>query len=264
MKPISRFVGVSVLALGLMGGAQSAHAISSYSVSDLSKVNQDMVNDLIGTAAVGTTHRAYMPASSMGWLIGLDMGIEATGVRLTQSFRDAIATVSQKSSSDIPSVIPVPKLNLHKGLPFGVDLGLSYIGYQSQIQVIGGDVKWAFTDLIKDLPLSGALRLNYTSEKLWYLNSSNFQTDLLVSKSLFFIEPYVGTGLQFWSGDINVPTGLPASSGLPANVSGHSSGTSAHFFAGAPLKLALFWLTPEVDYSTVGVTSFGAKFSFNF
>jgi hypothetical protein len=200
----------------------------------------------------------------MGWAIGLDVGVEATGVRLSAGFRDAIATVSQKSASDIPSVIPVPKLNIHKGLPLGIDLGFSYIGYQDKIKVIGGDVKWTFTDLIPGMPLDGGLRLGYTSQTLWYLKGHNFQTDFVVSKNLLIIEPYFGTGLQFWSGHIDVPTGLPSGSGLPTNVTADDSGTNVHFFAGMPLKLGVFWLTPEIDYSTAKVLAFGSKFSFNF
>jgi len=266
MRTLSRFIGVSAsIALsGLVAQSASAFSFNGYTVNDLSTVTQSMVHDLVSTATVGTSHHAYMPASPMGWAIGLDMGVEATGVRLPNSFRDAIATVSQKSAGDIPAVIPVPKLNVHKGLPFGLDVGASYVGYQDKIKVLGGDLKWAFTDLIKASPVSAAIRMNYTSETLWYLKGHNFQTDFLISKDLFFIEPYVGTGLQMWSGKIDVPTGLSAGSGLPTTVSANDSGTNAHFFAGAPLKLGLFWFTPEVDYSTVKVLTFGSKFSFNF
>lgn len=266
MKHISRWIGVSASLLVSSVAADSAYAynFNGYSVSNLSSVTQSMVHDLISTVAVGTTHRAYMPASSMGWAIGIDIGVEATGVKLPNSFRDTIGTISQTAASQIPSVVPVPRLNLHKGLPFGLDVGASYVAYQDKIKVIGGDLKWAFTDFISASPVAGAIRLNYTSETLWYLKAHNFQTDLLISKNLFFIEPYVGAGLQMWSGNIEVPTGLPASSGLPASVSANDSGTNAHIFAGAPLKLGLFWITPEADYSTAKVVSFGSKFSFNF
>jgi hypothetical protein len=264
MKYLSRFVGASVSILVASLAAQPAYALSSYSVSNLSSLTQSMVDDLLSTVAVGTSHRAYTPASAMSWAIGIDAGVEVTAVKLPSSFRDAIGSVSQVNTGNIPLLIPVPKLNLHKGLPFGLEAGLSYIGYQNKLKVMGGDLKWAFTDLIKDSPFSAAFRLNYTSEELWYLKSHNFQTDFLISKNLFIIEPYVGAGLQFWSGNIEVPTGLPSGSGLPASVSADASGTNAHFFAGAPLKLGLFWFTPEADYSTAKVVSFGTKFSFNF
>jgi hypothetical protein len=264
MKYISRFFGVSTALL--MSGlfAQSAFAFNSYSVSNLSALTDSMVHDLLSTVTVGTSHHAYTPASAMSWAIGIDIGIEATGVKLPNSFRDTIGSISQVNPGNVPLVIPVPKLNVHKGLPFGLEAGLSYIGYQDKAKILGGDLKWAFTDLIKDAPLSAAIRLNYTSEQLWYLKGHNFQTDFLISKNLFIIEPYVGAGLQMWSGNIEVPTGLPSGSGLPASVSANASGTNAHVFAGAPLKLGVFWFTPEADYSTAKVVSFGTKFSFNF
>jgi hypothetical protein len=266
MKYISRWLGVSasLLVSSVVAKPAFAYSFGNYTVSNLSAVDQSMVHELVSTVAVGTTHRAYMPASAMGWAIGIDVGVEATGVRLPSDFRTTIGTISQSAASDIPSVVPVPRLNLHKGLPFGLDVGASYISYQDKIKVVGGDLKWTFTDLMKVSPIAGAIRFNYTSETLWYLKAHNFQSDLLFSKNLFFIEPYFGAGLQFWSGHIEVPTGLPSGSGLPSSVSGSDSGTNAHFFAGIPLKMGVFWLTPEADYSTAKIVSFGSKFSFNF
>lgn len=265
MKIFSRLIGVSASLVLSSMVAQSAHAISNYTVSDLSGISQSMVHDLVGTAAVGTAHRDYMPASALSWAIGVDVGVEATGVLLPQSFRNEIGQIANESPSSIPAVIPVPKLNLHKGLPFGLEAGMSYVAYQDKIKVIGGDVKWNFTELFSHSPVAAAVRAGYTSETLWYLKGHNFQTDFLVSvPMLFVLEPYAGAGLQMWQGHIDVPTGLSASSGLPASVSASDSGTNAHLFAGTALKLGVFWITPEADYSTLKVVSFGSKFSFNF
>lgn len=265
MKIFSSLIGLPASLILSSVVAQPAHALTSYNVSNLSSLTQDVVHDLVGTAAVGTAHRDYMPASSMSWAIGLDVGVEATGVLLPRSIRDTIGQISNESPDSVLAVVPVPKLNLHKGLPFGVEAGMSYVSYQDKIKVIGGDVKWTFTNLLSHSPVSAAVKMGYTSETLWYLKGHDFQTDFLVSVPLLFIlEPYAGAGLQMWQGHIDVPTGLPASSGLPASVSGSDSGTNAHLFAGTSLKMGFFWITPEVDYSTLKVVSFGSKFSFNF
>lgn len=240
-----------------------SRALPSYSLQTLQNTTQDIINEVIETVAVGTAHHAYQPASPLGMLIGLDVGVEVTGINLPSDFKNNIATISGQNLGDIPTLIPIPKFNVHKGLPFGVDVGFSYIGYKSDLKLFGGDVKWAFFPGDILLP-SAAVRLNYTNEQLWYINGTMWQLDLLVSKNLLIIEPYLGAGVQKWSGNLSIPTNLPAASGLPANVSSSTSGTNVHVFAGLPIKLALIHITPEIDHSTAGVTSFGAKFSLSF
>lgn len=255
---------ISSILLGLLWSffSEQAFAIPSYSLQTLQNTTQDIINEVIETVAVGTAHHAYMPASPMGLLIGLDIGVEVTGLSLPSTFKSNISTLSGQSLSGIPALIPIPKFNVHKGLPFGIDVGFSYIGYKSDLKLLGGDVKWAFFPGDVVLP-AAALRLNYTSEQLWYINGTMWQVDVLVSKNLILLEPYLGAGLQRWSGNLSIPTGLPASSGLPANVSSSTSGTNVHFFGGLPIKLGLIHLTAEADYSTASLTTFGAKLSFN-
>lgn len=252
------------LAIASLLVSSSGYCLSDFSAANLSGMTDGLVHELIQTVSVGTDHRAYMPASSLSWAIGLDVGVEATAVRLSQNFKSTLSTVSGQDLSAVPGYLPVPRLNLHKGLPFGLEVGMSYIGYSDKLKVIGGDVKWSFLDGVKVSPVSAALRLSLTSEKLWYIRGTTWQPDLLISKRLFIIEPYLGSGLQFWSGHLDIPTNLPASSGLPASVSGSGSGTNAHFFMGIPLQLSAFWITAETDYSTAGIFSFGSKFSLNF
>ena len=83
----------------------------------------------------------------------------------------------------------------------------------------------------------------------------------MASKSLVLIEPYVGTGLQTWAGDLDVSG---ATVGLPANISASQSGATGHVFVGTPLKLLFLHITGELDYSFSGLTTYGGKMSFTF
>jgi hypothetical protein len=248
---------LSLLVVGSALTASSAQAYQNYSPGDLSALSQSNIDDMVKTTSIGTGHRAMQPASSLGLIFGLDIGIEVTGISLPDNFKTALALATQQPASQVPSVVPIPKLNLHKGFPFGVDLGFSYSTYQSTFTVWGIDGQYGF---IKS-PVDLAGRISYGHSHLYFFDSHILNIDAVASKNLIIIEPYVGLGLQTWSGSLNV-TG--ASVGLPANVSANSSGTTGHFFVGVPIKLGFFHLTGELDTSFAGITTYGGKTSFSF
>ncbi len=233
---------------------------------DLSGLNNDLTTALIRTVALGADHRAYMPATPMGLAIGLDAGVDFTAVAVPKEFASALALSTGKAESTLPTVIPVPKLSLHKGFPGGFDLGFSYatskmlLGQEDLFNVFGFDLKWAFIDGGNVKPAVAA-RFAYSKSKLWFMSTNTFSIDAVASKNLYVIDPYVGAGLKIWSGDLAIPVGIP---GLPLTVSGSHSSVNPHIFAGLPFKMMLLRLTVEIDYNLAGMTSYGGKISFNF
>lgn len=227
--------------------------------SDVSSLTNSSVEALLKTVGVGADHRAYMPASDLGIALGFDVGIDFTAIKPPQEFIDAFALVTGQS---IPTYIPLPRLNIHKGLPFGIDLGFSYLGYTDpgfSVKMVGGEVKWAFIRG-KALPAVAA-RVSGNYSSLGFLNSRSYKFDITASKSLVVAEPYVGTGLQIWSGELSYPATVGS---LPVDVSGKASGTNPHFYAGLMMKLIAFRVSAEYDYSTTGVSTVGGKVSLGF
>jgi len=254
-KPFSLFSAI-LLTLGFATDARAAFGPGT----NLSAMTDAFVKSMIETVALGTDFRAYQSATPLGMVIGLDMGLEVTAIKVPQEFTDAMVATGQNAAS-VPTLLPVPKLNLHKGLPFGIDLGFSYVKYQSY-QIIGGSVKYAILagNLAKP---SVATRLSYNNSDLSYIKTRTWKLDVLVSKPIAFLfDPYAGIGYQIGGGTIDFPTG--GGTGMPASVQGSQSVSAPHFFVGFPLKLALLKIVGEYDYSFSGFSTFGAKLSLGF
>ncbi len=247
----------SAIAAGFASGgwATTALALPGLDTTTLDALQASMVESLVKTVAIGADHRAYEPASPLGYVIGLDVGVDATVMSLPDDFKEALTVAG--AGTNVPDVIPLPRLNIHKGLPWGVDLGFTYAGFQGN-SLIGGDIKWAFLPGNAARPSVDA-RVSYSSSNLFFLKTKTAKVDVLASKKLgWVLDPYVGMGMQFASGEIQVPVGQSLS------VSGSHSASAFHMYAGLPIKLAFVKLTAEYDYSFIGMSSFGAKFSLSF
>ena len=147
---------------------------------------------------------------------------------------------------------------VHKGLPFGLDVGVSYIAASGN-RILGADLKWTVLPGGAAIP-AAAVKLSATQADLFFVQARSYKADVLVSKGLgFLFDPYAGLGLQWINGDINA---AGVATGLPPGVSGHHSETAVHLFAGLPVKLGFLKATGEYDYSFLSVSTFSLKVSF--
>ena len=246
---ISLFIGLAPV---------PALALTNLTASDFSNLSQSDVNAVIQLTALGTTHRAYAGASPLG-ITGFDFGVDLVGIPLPSQVTNALSLATGQPIANIPTLIPLPKVNLHKGLPGRIDVGLSFLSYQNLFTTWGGDIKWTILGGLAAPAL--AVRGNATYSQLYFITTHTYSLDVVVSKNLFIIDPYLGAGLEFWSGDLLAPISGP---GFSTNVSAHTNGMNPHLYAGFPLKLILLKLTPEVDYSTSGLLTYGGKLSIAF
>lgn len=239
-------------------------ALSTYvpNIAALQNLTNAGANALIQTVAVGADYHAYMPASPMGLIIGLDVGLDVTFLTLPSAFNTAFTTATGAAA---PGLIPIPKLNIHKGLPKGIDLGFTFSTYSDPanptanlVTIYGGEVKWAFIDGGIILP-SVAVRGAASMTNVFFMNTNTYTLDLTASKTFFLFEPYIGAGMDFWSGTLSVSGGS-----LPTSVSASQSGANPHFYVGTPIKILFLRVTAEYDYSLAGVTTYGGKISINF
>lgn len=255
MKSLKKFLVLSSVVLSV---SAPAFALDSFIPSAVSALGTG-AKDLLKTTAIGSDHRAYMPASALG-IVGFDIGVDVTAIKVSNEFEAAMSAITGSPVS--LAVIPVPRLSVHKGLPFGVDLGFSYFKLQDKASLWGGEAKWAFLNGGLVLP-SIAARVSYSSSKLWFLETSTFKFDVVASKNFMVFEPYGGLGIQSWSGDLKLDA-IQAAVASAAGVSTHASGTSPHIYGGLAMKLLLLRITGEVDYNTSGVTTYGLKASLGF
>ncbi|MGE0614663.1 MAG: hypothetical protein AB7P04_03405 [Bacteriovoracia bacterium] len=227
----------------------AAHADFTYDPAQLSALTTSLKDAMLKTAGYQTEHRSYRSATPLGVALGLDVGVDVTLVSFSDDFRSALTTVGNSGSNS--SSLPLPRLNIHKGLPAGIDLGFSWIAYGGY-SLIGFDLQWAF---VRSPMLSLAARTSYTKAKLSYINSNTLSFDVLGSLPIGIIDPYLGFGLQTARGSLNFDTGT-----LP--ISGDGSYAAGHLFFGLPIKLFILKLTAEYNMNFSGYSTYGAKLSF--
>jgi hypothetical protein len=250
-----------VLLAWLLLPSTRAHALPAYTPSDLSLITDDLASTLVRTVSVGGDHHPFRPASPLGLAFGFDLGADAVAVKLPAEFKTAIVFATGSSAEDLPALLPLPKLNFHKGLPFGFDLGATFMNLkvdgQDVFRTLGVDVQWAFLRA-PGLP-NVAVRTSAAWNRLFFVQTRTVSADLLASYSLGFVEPYAGAGVQSWSGDIEVPEGVPT-----GGNSLHASGLHSRGFGGFATRLFFLRLTPEIDYSLAKIVNFGVKLSASF
>jgi hypothetical protein len=188
----SRFIGV-IFGFSLMFLSIDPIPTWAYDARvDLSKtaISQDEFKSFSEEAGLAISYIPTAPAESLG-IFGFDAGVEVTGADIRED-----RSYWTKVTQDPPAFLVLPKLHVQKGLPFGFDIGAVYTKVpQSNISMIGGEVKWAFIGGNAVLP-AVAIRGSYT--KLLGVSGLNLQTigaDLSVSKGFAFVKPYAGAGI---------------------------------------------------------------------
>ncbi|MCW5625092.1 MAG: hypothetical protein KIT73_10280 [Burkholderiales bacterium] len=217
-------------------------------LDQLQLLNQSEFRRLSEDLGSALSYKPLAPAEPLG-VFGFDVGVAvtATSLRNTDIFRKA------SSGGDFPSTLPVPTLRGAVGLPFGIDIGLSYAAAPgTNIKYFGGDLKWAVYGGSTLLP-AVAVRGAYT--KLSGVSQLDFDTksvDLSVSKGFLMFTPYAGIG-QVWVDS--------ATKGVPGL--GGESFSMTKYFGGVNVNLGLINFAFEVD-RTGEANTFGGKVGFRF
>lgn len=135
------------------------------------------------------SYKPVLPAEPLG-VVGFDLGLELTVVNLENSGVFELATLG-----DAPSTLVIPKVHVHKGLPFGLDIG-AYLATvpDSNISNWGAELRYA---ILKGGAASPALavRASYTAlEGVDELKLNTTGLDVSISKGFTFLTPYAGIG----------------------------------------------------------------------
>src|SRR6266700_3055345 len=134
------FVFVSLLGVSLPVVAGDINNIKA-----LSQPNFRLLSEDLGAAL------SYKPLTPTA-----PLGITAPSTQLQHS-----SVFTTAGGGDHPSVI-VPSLRLHKGLPFGIDVGVMYSSVPStNIQLVGGELRYAIVSGGAATPAIG-IRGSYT------------------------------------------------------------------------------------------------------
>jgi hypothetical protein len=220
----------------------SAHAAE---LSTLQNLTQSEFRGLSEDLGAGFSYKGIIPAEPLG-VTGFDIGAAVSSVSLEH--RDVWA----KAGSDVGKHAPIPSLRAHKGLPFGIDLGVMYSQVpKTGINLWGGEVRWSPLQGSTALP-AVAFRLGAT--KLSGLDQLDLNTtsfDVSVSKGFLMFTPYAGVGTVHTNSKTNVAA-LKSESFSQAKV-----------FAGVNVNFALLNVALEMD-RTGGIPSTSLKLGLRF
>ncbi|MEW6614093.1 MAG: hypothetical protein AB1401_01310, partial [Thermodesulfobacteriota bacterium] len=150
------------------------------------------------------SYKALSPAEPLGTL-GFDIGLEITATDIEEG---ADYWNKATKNADMPSMIPLPKLYVRKGLPFNIDVGAIYSKVpNSNISLLGAEVKYS---ILKGSMTTPAVAIRGTYTQLLGVDQLDFKTygaDISISKGFLNITPFGGIGAVWISSE---PKSLPA------------------------------------------------------
>ena len=183
---IRRTLAVSILTLGSLGLPAQAAELNALNNLLFSQSDFRLLSEDLGAAL---SYKPLSPGEPLG-ITGFDLGIEVTATQLENSAR-----YSNAFTGSVPDTLYLPKLHVHKGLPFGLDIGGSYSAVpDSNIKVWGAEVRYA---ILKGSTTSPALALRASFSALDGVEQLKFNTtgvDVSISKGFAMFTPYAGIG----------------------------------------------------------------------
>ncbi len=237
-------------AMGLL--AQPAFAANN--ITTLQNLGQADFNALSEDLSSALSYKAVAPAAPLG-ITGFDLGLELTETNMAKSSQ--LWSNITGGGSSISNLV-IPKVHFTKGLPLGIDIGISYAKVpNSNISLIGGELKYAILDGGMTTP---AVAIRGAFSKLGGVDQLSFNTkslDISVSKGFLMFTPYAGVGKVWASSTANVASVAPGFTGLALS----DSFSQNKIFAGFNLNLGLANFALEAD-KTGSARSITGKFGF--
>lgn len=229
--------------------APLAHAGSKdIDLTGIAGVQSDfrLLSEDLGSAL---SYKAVAPAEPLG-LTGFDIGLELTATKMS----NASEWKSAVSNGKAIDTLPVPKLHVHKGLPFDIDVGAVYTSIPTtNIKLIGGELRYAI--IAGDVALP-AVAIRGTMTKLSGVSNLSFGTkglELAVSKGFLMFTPYASIGQVWTTSDPSEPT----------NTLKKEDFQQTKMEVGANINFGLMNMSIEGD-KTGDSTSYSAKFGLRF
>ncbi|MFQ5598054.1 MAG: hypothetical protein ACE5GK_08390 [Nitrospiria bacterium] len=232
----SRHLRWMVLTLILIVYPHSASAGEVDIKIPVTGLGSEVFKDFSEEIGLAISYLPMSPAEPLG-ILGWDIGVELSAVDIDRGIWSQLATDTP------PGTVLFPKIHLQKGLPFSFDIGAIYSKVpSSNIEVIGGELKWAFISGNAALPAI-AVRGSYTTlEGVDGLDLETVGADVSISKGFLFATPYVGYG-QVWVTSEESVTPLKFKESL----------SLAKPFVGVKVSLALINFVFEADFGEIPI-----------
>jgi hypothetical protein len=229
------------LALTAAGSAQAAdfNAIGTLNQTEFLAFSKDV--------AAAVAYRGITPTEGLG-ITGFDVGVAAFGTEV--SSRDVLRKAAGGAS--IPKYLPTAALKAVKGLPFGIDVGVTLATLPgTNIRATGAELRWAFVEGGTVLPAVGVRLAVSNLNGVDQLKLRTQSADISISKGFTFLTPYAGIGT------------VRSKSSAPGTSLASESFSQTRTFAGVNMALGLMSLAVEAD-KTGDSAGYGAKLAIRF
>lgn len=176
-------------------GASLLFACGSVSVAwgddfdQLGDLNQQEFKQLSENIAAATHYKAVIPAEPLG-LLGFDVALEIAST-------DIDSALFERASSDFElDTLLIPRIHVHLGLPFKLDIGASLTEIpDTDLQVIGAEVRYSLLKGGISIPAI-AVRATYSQViGVDQIELDHAGVEATISKGLLMFTPYGGVGL---------------------------------------------------------------------
>jgi len=194
---------VSWTALVLASAMMLPGVLRADSLGALGNLDQNQFEELAENLGAATHYKGVTPAEALG-IIGFDVGLVVSSTDIdSQLFDDA-----SEGSFD-GSDFNLARVQVHKGLPFGLDIGASIAkGIDNDATVLGAEVRYSLLDGGVVSPAIG-IRASYSQmEGIDDLDVNNAALELSISKGFLMLTPYAGIGIVRTTADPAAETGL--------------------------------------------------------
>ncbi|MDH5229420.1 MAG: hypothetical protein OEZ58_17800 [Gammaproteobacteria bacterium] len=199
-------------------------------------------------------YRAVAPAEPLG-LLGIDIGAEVT-VAQVLNVADYAAVVG--GVTDKLKFTLIPRLHVHKGLPFGLDVGAMYMKIPKvDFGYWGGEIRYSFISGNLAIP---AVAVRGTYSTIMGFDAADLSTmglELTVSKGFLMLTPYAGAGM--------VKSNASTTAKIPVLNTAFKdySETVTKWFVGFNFNMGLLNFAGEMD-QTGEYRNYSAKLGFRF
>lgn len=252
---------IKLAAAGLMSlcATQSFAADGDIDISQiqgaLQAEAQGIFDALVEDLGSAMSYKSVAPAEPLG-ITGFDIGLVLSATEMANAGDWDILV----QGGDSMSTLPLAKVYLQKGLPFGIDIGAFYMGASAtNVKLVGAEVKYAF---LKGGAVTPAVAARLSLSKLSGVTDFDFSSkslDVSISKGFANLTPYAGVGVVQTSGEY---TGSVDFGGGPIKLDAHEP-QQTKTFAGININLLAFDLGLDWD-KTGDSNTYSLKFGFRF
>lgn len=187
----------------MLSGLLAASPAWAQEIDQLQNIVQGEFRLLSEDLGAALSYHAQVPSEPLG-IAGFDFGVGVTATKMENA-----AILQRATSDDADTTLYVPTIRVHKGLPAGFDIGLTYASIPgSNIRYTGGELRYA---ILQGGVASPALAVRGSITRLSGVDQLALDThalDVSISKGFAFLTPYAGLGRVWVESDPRGTGGL--------------------------------------------------------